>query len=421
MCKKFVGWILKGIDIKKTILTCAVFFLSCLLVFPAGIISSKTVNETCADYFAEIATNHIVFRGDKKLSGLIVEPKKEKGTQMRYDTSSAITELWGVFKGNNASYAPVMNANRDHDIYFSDQNLSSESLSLVYSNVGQSASPYHIDKTTKQVIDYKFQSSPIALMFSSSLSGYQDKLHIYISQSQAERKLKSMGVSNITYEDLQSLQKTTTGLIINGTSYECVIDNIYLDNFDHSYHFSDYDYYYATDVGTVIGDFVFVILYANKENVFPSDLTRQSLYIMSNHSFRNSFYLKYAKESYDKDGYSFDYARYNLIDGFAPNDAILKSAINNDSSDVGCILLVIFSFLLLFAGGILSYRYKLLTKSFCIFLISAFAILPYLIFKVISLVTNSGIFLSFFSLTIYIIMLSLLYVYIFVISINRKR
>lgn len=406
LVKNIKAWLIKDFDLKKTLISCGLAFLTFMLVFPAGALSSKTVDETCANYYADISKNHTTDVGDKKLSGLVVEPIDGKGTSVRTDTFKAINDLWGVFKGENASFAPVMNANRTHDIHFVDQDYSVESLPLVYSNEGDSTEPYHIDKKTKEVYDYKFQMSPLALMFSSSTSGMKDVLHIYISQAQAERKLKAKGVQEINYESLKTLLNTPIEMFIDGNVYKCVIDNIYLDNLSHEYHFRDYDYYYATDVGTVIGDFVYVILYANKENVFPANLKRQSLYIMSEYSFRNKTYLNYAKSSYSPDDFSFNYVRSNLKDGFVPDDAILQKTLKNSLENVFSIIITVF-FCLSFATNIfVIFVYKLFKQPLSVSLTAIVSFLPYLLFKSVFAATNNILIFSSYSLSFVLILLA---------------
>lgn len=411
MLNRIKNWLINGFDLKKSLMSCGISFLSFLLVFPAGALSSKTIDEVCADYFADVSKNHTNDIGNKKLSGLVVEPKSNSSAKVRQDTDNAITELWGVFKGENASFAPVMNSNKQNEIYFSDSKYSSESLSLVYTNVGQSTESYHIDKETDEPIDYKFQSSPLALMFPSGNSGMQDQCHIYISQSQAERKLIA-DEKEVNKENLKSLQGKKTQLIIDGAPYDCIIDNIYLDNFKHLVEQpknpktnKPFDYYYASDIGTIIGDFVFVILYANKQGVFPENLTRQSLYVMSEYSFRNKFYLQYAKESYSSNDFSFEFVKTNLKDNFTPDNEILQRTLRSSSSNVLCVIITIlfaatFAFNLFFI-----YRQKLFIQPLSLLLIWLSSIFPYLIFKIIFSITNNTFIFSSYSLISNLILL----------------
>lgn len=406
LLKNIKSWFVKDFNIKRVLISCAISFLAFVLVFPSGTLSSKTVDEICANYYIDIAKNHTENVGDKKLAGLVVEPKAGKGTSVRTDTFKAINDLWGVFKGENASFAPVMNANRNEEIYFADHDFSSECLSLVYSNEGDSTEPYHIDKKTKEVYDYKFQMSPLALMFPSSNSGPKPIQHIYISQTQAERKLKAQGIQVINYDSLKSLLNTQTDLVIGGKPYKCTIDNIYLDNLDHEYHFRDYDYYYATDIGTVIGDFVYVLLYANKENVFPASLTRQSLYVMSEYSFRNKTYLDYAKGSYSSDGFSFDYVRSNLKDNFIPDDSILQNTLENRLENVWSIIITVLLCLLFIINLVYIYFSKLFKQPLSVVLILFASFLPYFMFKIIYAITHNILVFSSYSTVLTLVLVA---------------
>lgn len=401
--QKIRKWTTKDFHLKKTLISCGISLFAFILVFPAGCVSSKTSNEVCADYYAKISKEHTIETGQKRLSGLIVEPKNGKTVKTRTDTDNAITELWGVFKGENASFAPVMNANKKHNIYFEDNSLSSENLSFVYTNVGDSTEPYHRDKETDKVIDYKFQSSPIALMFPSAVSGLQDKLHIYISQAQAERKLIAEH-KEVTRANLKELQWKETKILIDGVERECVIDNIYLDNFDHIVEqphnpISDkrYDYYYATDIGTIIGDFVYVIFYAYK---YANQITinRQSLYVMSEYSFRNKFYLEYAKENYSPNDFSYDYARSNLKEGFAPDNNILQNTLLAAKSDVWSFLLTIIVISFFITNILIIYSYQLFKQPLSVLFIFLSSLIPYFIFKIIFVLTNNTYIFSSYSL-----------------------
>lgn len=401
--KKIKNWFTKDFSLKKTLISSGVFLLSFLLVIPAGSLSSMTIDEVCADYYAKISKEYTVEKGDKKLSGLIVEPKDGTSEKIRHDTDNAITELWGVFKGENASFAPVMNANREHELYFSEKEYSENNLSFVYTNVGQSTESYHVNKSTQEVIDYKFQSSPIALMFSSSLSGMQDKLHIYISQAQAERKLKAEG-KEITKENLKSLQSRPTTILIDGKEVECIIDNIYLDNLSHVVEQphnprtnEKYNYYYATDIGTIIGEFVFVIFYAYKQ---PSDfIKKQSLYVMSEYSYRNKFYLQYAKKNYSAEDFSFDFVRSNLKEGFDPDDNILQNTLKVSKYDSYCAILTVLSILNFLFGIFLVYHYKLFKQPLSLGTAFFVSLMPYFICKIIFCITNNTFVFSSYSLT----------------------
>lgn len=419
--KKFL---LKDFDLKKTLISCSVVFCAFALVFPAGAVSSKTVDEVCADYCAEIAKNHTYNVSEKKLSGLVVEPKKDSKNKMRHDTDNAVTELWGVFKGTNASFAPVMNANKNNDIHFDDTEFTGENLSFVYSNIGQSTEAYHTVKDKNggepKIIDYKFQSSPIALMFPSANSGMQDKLHIYISLKQAENKLKEQK-QEISEENLKSLLNIDTVIKINGFDCNCIIDNIYLDNFDHEYKLANYDYYYATDIGNILGDFVFVILYALKPNVFPDSLTRQSLYVMSEYSYRNKYYLKYAKESYSPDEYDFDYARANINDGFIPDRSILENSLNTKRNDTLCSLMTVLFIIIFCANLVLIYLFQLYLQPLSIVLMSIASSIPYLIFKLIYVFTINTYLFSSYSLMFELILFTIMAIVIVLLNcFNRE-
>ena len=402
-------------NIRKTLIIFGITLVTFTLPFPIGALSKRTVDERCANYFAQISKEYTIDASEKKLSGLLVEPKPDSSVKVRQDTDKAITELWGVFKGENATFAPVLNGNRKDNVFFSDSEYSSENLSLVYTDVGGSSEPYHVDKKTNKIVDYKFQSSPLALMFPSRQSGMQEKFHIYISQRQAERKLVAQGINKIDYDSLKTLLNTETELVINGKPVLCVIDNIYLDNFPHSFKLSNHDYYYASDIGTIIGDFVFVIFYAYK---YSGDITlkKQSLYVMSEFSYRNEFFLRYAKELYSPDNYSYDYVRTNLKKGFEPESKILNQALLSSELSIASLILLILCFTAFLFDLFIIYRFQIFNQPLSLLIVSCASILPYLITKVIFGFVHDIFIFSSFSLILSLILLVLGTVFIFVIN-----
>lgn len=433
--KQFVNWLKKSFKRKETIISCAVAFLSFSLIFPAGLLSNETKDEICAEYYSQIASKHTIGGGDKKLSGLIVEPKPDHGASMMYDTQTEINNIWGAFKGENASFAPVINANKEVNIRFSGEEgvkFSTSNLSILYSSVGDSTEGYHYKKiyneeTHKEEmvpIDYKFQCSPLATMFSSSRSGMQSQIYIYISQKQAENKLKADGVEIINEDTLRSLLNTTVDIDFNGELRTCIIHNIYLDNFKHEYKFPNsdkkYNYYYGTDVGTILGDFIFISIYAFQSGVFPQSLVKQGMYFMSEYAYRNKFYFEYARDCYSPADYSFKYATANLKSGFVPDDIILQKAVNAGGSNVGCALLTTLLSLMFAANLIFIFLFRLFTSPLSLTLIGVSSIVPYLLFRLIFAITKSVSIFSSYSTILNLVLLIILAISMFVLVLFTK-
>ncbi len=431
--KQFVNWLKKSFKRKETIISCAVAFLSFSLIFPAGLLSNETKDEICAEYYSQIASKYTIGGGDKKLSGLIVEPKPGHNVSMAYDTQTEINNIWGAFKGEDASFAPVVNANKEVDIHFVDIDFSNSNLSILYSSLGGSTEPYHqeeiVDEETKEkkkiTVDYKFQCSPLAAMFDSSRSGPQSQLKIYISQKQAEKKLKSLGVEKIDLVSLYSLIGKETDIVFDGELRTCVIDNIFLDNFEHEYTFPSltrkYNYYYGTDVGSVIGDFIFISTYAlNPGTIFPDKLVKQGMYFMSEHSYRNRFYLEYARDCYSPADYSFKYATANLKSGFVPDDIILQKAVNAGGSNVGCALLTTFLSLMFAANLIFIILFRLFMSPLSLALIGVSSIVPYLLFRIIFAITKNVSIFSSYSTILNLVLLIVLAISMFVLVLFTK-
>lgn len=430
---KFKEWFTNRFKLRETIISCFISVVTFSLIFTAGVLSNETQDEKCADYFSQVALNHTIGGGDKNLAGLLVEPKTDSGASMSPDTRTEINNIWGAFKGENASFAPVINANKEVDIHFvgdKGEKYSTNNLSILYSSVGDSTEVYHTKKvwneeTKKEEIvpvDYKFQCSPLATMFPSSRSGIQSQLYIYISQKQAENKLKKDGVE-ITEDSLRSLLNTTVEMDFNGELKTCVIHNIYLDNFEHEYKFPNsdkkYNYYYGTDVGTILGDYIFISSYAS-ESVFPKTLVKQGMYFMSEYSYRNRFYLEYARACYSPNDYSFKYAISNLEEGFIPDDNVLQTAIKADGSSVGCALLTTLLSIMFVANLVFVFLSKLFVSPLSIVLMGVSSVLPYLLFRVIFAITKNVSIFSSYSTILNMIFLIILSIYVFVLVFFSK-
>ena len=431
---KTKNWFANRFKKKETLISCLVSVVAFSLVFVAGVLSNETKYEKCADYYSQIAMSHTIGGGDKNLAGLLVEPKADSGASMAYDTQTEINNIWGAFKGENASFAPVINANKEVDIHFvgeDGEKYSTNNLSILYSSVGDATEIYHtkkiIDQETKKEkivpVDFKFQCSPLATMFSSGRSGMQSQIYIYISQKQAESKLKADGI-DVTEESLRSLLNTTVDVSFNGEIRTCIIHNIYLDNFKHEYKFPNtdkkYNYYYGTDVGTILGDYIFISTYALQSGVFPKDLVKQGMYFMSEYSYRNRFYLEYARDCYSPTNYSFKYATSNLKEGFSPNESILQTAIKAGGSSVGCALLTTLLSLMFVANLVFVFLFKLYMSPLSIVLMGASSILPYLLFRLIFAITKNVSIFSSYSTVLNMVFLIILSIYVFAIVLFSK-
>ena len=432
--KKKKKWFTNRFKKKETLISCLISVVAFSLVFVAGALSNETKNEKCADYYSQIAMSHTIGGGDKNLAGLLVEPKADSSASMAYDTQTEINNIWGAFKGENASFAPVINANKEVDIRFvgdEGAKYSTNNLSILYSSVGDSTEVYHTKKVWNEEkkeeervpVDYKFQCSPLATMFPSGRSGPQSQIYVYISQKQAENKLKADEI-DITEDSLRSLLNKTVDIDFNGEVRTCIIHNIYLDNFKHEYKFPNtdkkYNYYYGTDVGTILGDYIFISTYALQSGVFPKDLVKQGMYFMSEYSYRNRFYLEYARDCYSPTNYLFKYATSNLKEGFSPNESILQTAIKAGGSSVGCALLTTLLSLMFVANLVFVFLFKLYMSPLSIVLMGASSILPYLLFRLIFAITKNVSIFSSYSTILNMVFLIILSVYIFAIVLFSK-
>ncbi len=379
---------IKAIKIKPTLVSSIIMLLSFTSVFLSGSTASQTRIESCANYFADIASNHTIKSGKKELAGLIIEPKDDSGKSMQ-STYSELLSLYGTFREDNVAFAPVVNANKERQIYFSNSSFSSNPLSFLYSSVGAASIPYQTNEKG-EIVNYIFQCYPLATMFESGHKGTQPFSFIYISQTHAKNVLISRGYEedNLPYSVLLG---ETIQLLLDGTPRDFVIENIYLDN-----------YYSAKDISSVIGDFVFTYMHGADAS-FLNNYKKQGLYFMSKHAFRNQYYLEYGIQAYGNRYYDFKFATYNLKDGYSPDVAKLNSIFNNKVSLLSVVLTIV-SIAFAICSVLIILKYKIYKSNLSLIFVLLSAIIPYLVFKIVCKLSGEIILFSRFSTTFNLIL-----------------
>ena len=379
-----------------TLLSSFLFVVSFSLCFISGSVNPALKTEETAEYVANIAKNHTK---NGMYAALLVEPNDNTEKKL-IDTGTELYSLYGVFRENIASFASTVNADHVYDVRFKD--IETNNLSYVYVTSGFNTVSYHGH--------YKHEYYPLELMF------MRDKDHevwgqsnfnslLYISQTQADKLLDSKGMEH-NEENYKSLLKTRIFLTTNGIEKEWQIEDIYLEQ----------NYFYDA-VSECAGEFVF----AWSSDAFLQGPKKQSMYFLSSYAFRNSFYFDYATTLYPQSDFVYKINEYNLINNFKIDDSRL--IFSNDSKDsVGSSLILVLGIVLVLSDFVVIYLFITDLKWWHHFLFGSSAIVPYLIFKIVFLISGNPLLFSTFSTKVNLIMLlcSIL-VYVVILFIKKRK
>ncbi len=379
-----------------TSLASFLFVVSFSLCFISGSINPALKTEETAEYVADVAKNHTK---NGMYAALLVEPNENTEKKL-IDTGTELYSLYGVFRENIASFASTVNADHGYDVRFKD--IETSNLSYVYVTSGFNTVAYHGH--------YKHEYYPLELMFMREKdpqvwgqSNFNSLL--YISQTQADKFLDLKGMEH-NEENYKGLLKTRIFLTTNGIEKEWQIEDIYLEQ----------NYFYDA-VNECAGEFVF----AWSSDAFLQGPKKQSMYFLSPYAFRNSFYFDYATTLYPQSDFVYKINEYNFIDNFKIDDSRL--IFSNDSKDsIGSSLLLVLGILLVLSGFAVIYLFIPDLKWWHHLLFGSSVIVPYLIFKIVFLISGNPLLFSTFSTKVNLIMLfcSIL-VYVIILFIKKRK
>ncbi|MCR4661090.1 MAG: hypothetical protein K5765_03690 [Clostridia bacterium] len=353
--------------------------------------NSKTKVEQTAEFVANVVKNNTK---NGKYAALLVEPN-EKTDKNLIDTNLELYNLYGVFRENIASYVSTVNADHQYDVRF--KSISTNNLSYVYVTSGFNTVPYHGH--------FKHEYYPLELMFKRDKLNPSFNSLIYISQSQADKFLDLDGLEHST-ENYQSLLNTKVVLRTNGVEKEWQIEDIYLEQ----------NYFYDA-VTECAGEFVF----AWSSDAFLKGPKKQSLYFLSSYSFRNLFYFDYATSLYPQSDFDYKVSDYNFIDGYKIDTSRLVFS-TNSHDQIGSFLVLSFGILLDVSNLIAVYFLLPNIKWWYHIAFGISTITPYLVFKLIYLMTgNIALFSSFATTANMIMLLSTIFLYVIIVLLKKRK
>lgn len=376
------------------VVLCVIFIVSFSCCFVSGAINPSVKVEETAEYVAEIAQNHTK---NKKYASLLVEPN-DKTDKKLIDSGLELYSLYGVFRENIASFASVVNADHAHNVKFKD--IETEDLSYLYVTSGFNTVEYHGH--------YKHEYYPLEVMFNRNgdpeIWGKKNFASlIYLSQSQANKFLDLENLEH-TEQNYKTLIKKRICMNIDGVEKEWQIEDIYYET----------NYFYDA-VRECAGEFVF----AFSADGF-SGMKKQSMYFLSAYTFRNSFYFDYATNLYPTDAFTYRINNLNFIDDYKVDESKLVFSIDSKEA-VGSYLVLFFGILMLVIGLALIFIAPLKIKWWHHVVFSLSSLSPYLLFKLLYILTKRVIIFSTFATNANIIMLIAAIVgYVAVILFRRK-
>ena len=358
---------------KNRFISLLLIALSLPLVYIFGSFLSNTHFEKIAEYATNVVLNHTE---NKKYCAITVEASSDSGSIV--DSDSEFHQLYGVFRQQKITFASGMNVDKKRDISFG--NLISDNLSILY--VGPVG-------TIEYNGHYKHYTSPIEVMFADERNYDINKYVVYISQSHADKILdldyNYQRNENNEYspDDYYSLLKKNIPIFINGNEHQVLIQNIYYQS----------NYYYE-GLNEVMGDFVISSYY------FPENLRseQQNIYFLSEYTYQNKFFMSYINSVYASKKFTVKLNHFNIVGDI--DDAYLMSFYYSNEiyryDWLAIFVFVLSGVLLLGSVSLLIYQNRTLAKNNVLWTISNlfFLFIPYLVFKIIYLITKDVSFLS---------------------------
>ena len=354
---------------KKRFTCPIIIFILLSLIYPAGALNSNARIENIACYISNVSKSE----SPSKSIHVIAESTNEKRNSVLIDTETEYRFLYGVFGGGNKAYfANTINADKKDTIMCPI--LSSDyNYSFLYAESG------FRNKKLPDSHYYRHEFYPINLMFQGehrSLPGSFSFL--YISESHANIMLDVLGLEH-TIDNYESLLGSGLDLIMNNNTYTWIIEDIYFE-----------EGVYYNDLHEAIGDFFF----GYKE--YPDGFNKQAVYFLKDSEYENKFFLDHISTTFKKDSITLRFLEKGLKD----NELIY--IFYNESNAISillyCVTLGSLLCLLIFC------HFNKCFKKISNIIIYLFALLiPWCIFKLISVFSKSLLFFSISTNYVYII------------------
>lgn len=375
---------LKNKNISFVCLLLILFSSVCLLI--SGTQHNSANLYKSAGYYSNIV------KSNEKIDNIGFVVKQKQKESVMPDTATELRALYGAFGNRKSNYAGTINAEKKQTITFEDFQIASN-LSYVYIQTGVqvSVSKVHPDR-------FRMEFYPLDLMF-DYYPNNPTKFYsfMYLSTEQARKIIDikfpglfdgSLSTSELL-KDSEFVSKCKSDILgkgvnisFNGTVKLFEVTNIYFAE----------DYFYKTVFNT-IGEFL--VGY----NQYPDDFLKEATYFLNDQEYQNEFYLKYIKEAYDPDKYSFGLVHKDYTKEF-DNDLAFKFLENNNAVIFG--VFIFLSSFLVISSFVLCFKFKIFNSSYYFYSIIAL-ILPYFVGKILYLVSKNIEFFNPFFTTSFLV------------------
>lgn len=376
----------------------ATFLLLCSFFLPyiAGSFSSSAKIENLSNYIAESVTKNTI---SGSIMGITVGSTDDSGPIL--SEQSEFYDLYGIFRQQNATFASGYNIHKDN--YVKIDKLGHNNYSIFHSAK---------DATVPYNGHYKHWYYPVEFMFPARRLYDISHYMIYLSQSQANVLLsESIHKETNDYDvnDYESLIKTTIDVNVNGQKVMCVIGNIFYET----------NYYYGA-LKETMNDFIMCAYYC------PGGLQRENIYFFNEKAYQNSYFINHIQKGYSNKLYELKVVNNNLKNPV--NESYVLSFYYSDIRDISVVTipLIILSIFLIASVSLLNISTRSF-KNIKYIILNLFSFFgPYIIFFIISKLSNSVLFFSNYAITIFIYLLLFYFacnVILFVLHkfITRKR
>lgn len=266
----------------KKIIQSLLLIIGFSIPFLVGSFSKDYYIEDAAEYCASLVDS------DEVVGSHLAITVSANGDITLPDSTNEFHNLYGVFKQRNLTFSSMINGNHERKVYLKcDPN---NCLSFMY--MGPISSIEYNNH-------FKHYIYPIEVMFKDKNNYNVGRNCVYISQSQAEKILRSKNINKKVYEpsDFESLVGTLFDVEVDGTTYDFVIQNIY---FEQNYYFEG--------IHEAFGDFM-VCSYYLPDNLRKSQV---NAYYLNNVAYQNEYFMKYMKALYDTSNYRFNINKNNV-------------------------------------------------------------------------------------------------------------
>lgn len=353
------------------------FILSSLVVsLLVGLVSNDSKKEKISNDIATIVKN------DTETStylGVHIKKTADNAVFSSQDNETEFRKMYGLFRQERATFAVGFNLDKEHTITV-DAFENDENQSIIH--VGQSTSgPYENG--------YKHNPYPIIFVLPLIRDESKTKNCVSISESKAKKMLSNIfpdkNPEEFTVADYsQFVIGQEIKISVDGFEDKYTIQNVYYEQ----------DYYYDCLKETV-GDFIVF-----SEYFYPvtngKQLNQQRMYFFTSYAYQNKYFIDYINSSYNTTDYSISIATHNVVKGEINQESILqfRNFIKNDSSTVWETILIIVAIAFAFASVVFSVEYDINRNFFSLIICLLLAFVPYLVFKLIFVISGN---ISFFS------------------------